>query len=169
MEVHSVPCQGTTIAVELPDPITSSPMDSAVPHNSKGSNNTPVQAMNLNPIRILVADDHNIVRKGIATMLNAELDFEVVGEAGDGKETLDLVHQLSPDLVVLDIDMPKMSGLEVTQVIQKEMPQTKAIGLSMILDPHMIDSMKQAGAVAYLSKEGRTEELIKAIRECCVK
>lgn len=112
--------------------------------------------------------DH-VVRQGITAMLNAEPDFEVVDQAADGKQTLNLIRRHRPDAVILDIDMPQMGGLEVAQIVQRELPQVKVVGLTMILDPHIVEAMKATGAVAYLSKEGRSEELIEAIRKGCAK
>jgi two-component system, NarL family, nitrate/nitrite response regulator NarL len=114
-------------------------------------------------IKILLADDHPVVRKGIRSCLASQEHLEVVGEAGDGQEALSLARRLTPDLVLMDLDMPQMSGLAVTEALAKELPQTKVLILSMHDHTDYVARILQSGARGYVLKEASAEELIKAI------
>ena len=116
------------------------------------------------PIRVLVADDHKIVRQGLVGILQIEPDIEVVGEASDGEEAVALARKLQPDVVIMDVTMPRMTGIEATKLIRREMPKTRVIGLSMHAESDMAKAMCAAGASAYLTKGGPSEDLIAAIR-----
>jgi DNA-binding NarL/FixJ family response regulator len=115
-------------------------------------------------IRILVADDHTIVRQGLCRLLQFELDFEVVGEAENGRQAIDLARQCSPEVVIMNVNMPVMNGIEATRILTKEMPQVKVIALSMHSEKDTASGIREAEAIAYLTKGGPTEELMKAIR-----
>ncbi len=114
-------------------------------------------------IRLLLVDDHPVVRKGIRACLQKEEHLEVVGEAGDGQTALALAKEVLPDLVLMDIDMPQMNGLAVTEVLRKELPDTKVLILSMHGDSDYILRIIQSGARGYVLKEASTEELVEAI------
>lgn len=114
-------------------------------------------------IRLLLADDHPVVRKGIRSCLERQEQLEIVGEAGNGDEALMKAHQLKPDLVLMDIDMPQKTGLEVTEILRKEMPQVKVLILSMHDNSDYIMRILQSGARGYVLKEASPEELVKAI------
>ena len=116
------------------------------------------------PLRVLLADDHKIVREGIQCMLVGEPDIEIVGQAGNGREAVDLAYELEPDVVVMDVSMPVMSGDEATRQIKRHLPQTRVIALSMHDEAQVTDRMRSAGATAYLLKTAPSEELIAAIR-----
>lgn len=116
-----------------------------------------------NKIRILLADDHPVVRKGIRSCLERQSQLEVVGEAANGQEALASAKQLVPDLVLMDIDMPVMSGLAVTETLGKELPQVKVLILSMHDHPEYIMRILQSGAKGYVLKDASPEELLKAI------
>ena len=118
-------------------------------------------------IRVLLADDHEIVRQGLTNLLGFEPDLEVVGEAGNGRQAVDLVRQLKPAVVLMDVTMPEMNGIEATHLLLSEMPEVRVIGLSMHTHEEMAALMRAAGAVRYLAKGGQIEDLIKAIREVC--
>ena len=115
-------------------------------------------------IRILLVDDHAVVRQAMARLLGAESDLEVVGEAADGKIGVDLTKQLQPDIVLMDINMPVLNGMEATQQIRAECPGVQVIGLSMFGAAEQADAMRNAGAVAYVSKAAPAEELLAVIR-----
>jgi CheY-like chemotaxis protein/anti-sigma regulatory factor (Ser/Thr protein kinase) len=120
-------------------------------------------------IRVIVADDHPVLRQGLARLLQEEPDIFVVGEAGDGRTAVDLTHKLKPDLVVMDVGMPIVNGLEATRQIRAKCPNVSVIALSMHEEPDMAASMREAGAAAYLTKGGPTERLIAVIRACHLK
>lgn len=115
-------------------------------------------------IRIVLVDDHMIMRQGIAGLLNGEPDFKVIGEASDGAAAVNLVREVRPDVVLMDISMPGMNGIDATRIIHKEMPGICVIGLSMYLEGDQAAAMLNAGAVKYLTKSGPAEDLINAIR-----
>lgn len=115
-------------------------------------------------IRILLADDHRIVRQGLRSLFEKESNFEVVGEADDGRKTLQLVRELLPDIVVMDIAMPNLNGADATRQIVREFPKVKVIALSMYSRRAFVADMLKAGASGYVLKECPVDELIKAIR-----
>lgn len=116
-------------------------------------------------INIVLADDHNVVRKGLKALLSAESDFSVVGEAGDGLETIKLVEQMQPEILVLDLMMSGINGLEVTRQLNKKSPKTGIVILSMHSNEAYVIESLRCGAKAYILKDSPPEELIKAIKE----
>lgn len=116
-------------------------------------------------ISIVLADDHRHVRKCIKTLLCSEPDFIIVGEADNGIDALELVTRIRPDIVILDIKMPGMSGLEVVRHLKKECPRTSAVILSMHNNEAYAIEAFRSGAKAYILKDSPTEELVYAIRE----
>lgn len=116
-------------------------------------------------IRIVLADDHVIVRNGIKALLEPEEDIEVTGEASDGKEALEVVRKLSPDVVLMDISMPFMNGIEAVAQLQRVSSPTKALMLSMYDNEAYVLQSIECGASGYLLKDSEKEELIRAIRE----
>ena len=114
-------------------------------------------------VRILVADDHQILREGLVTLLE-KAGLTVVGEAGDGRTALRLAKELKPDMVIIDIAMPELNGIEATRQIVEEVPGVKVIALSMMADKHFVRGMLQAGASGYLLKYCASQELVQAIR-----
>ncbi|NLG50104.1 MAG: PAS domain S-box protein [Chloroflexi bacterium] len=117
------------------------------------------------PVRVLLVDDHQIVRQGLVHLLADETGIEVVGEAGDGKGAVALARMMQPDVVLMDVSMPGMDGVEATRRITSEMPQTKVIGLSMHEGGEMARKMREAGAVDYMPKGGDPATLVWAIRQ----
>jgi len=115
-------------------------------------------------IRVLLADDHVMMRGGLRMLLEQNAELAVVGEAEDGRETVRLAKKLSPDVVVMDIAMPDMNGIEATRQIIAEHPGIKVIALSMHSDRHFVSEMLKAGATAYLLKQCAVDELITAIK-----
>jgi DNA-binding NarL/FixJ family response regulator len=114
-------------------------------------------------IKVLVADDHPVVRKGLQNCLARQGHLRIVGEAADGDEALRLARNLSPDVVLMDISMPGMNGLAVTEILRKEAPEMKVLVLSMHSNKDSIFRVIQAGAHGYVSKEAPPEELLRAI------
>ncbi len=115
-------------------------------------------------IRILIADDHGVLRAGLRALLNAEPDLEVVGEAADGDETLRLVRDVEPDVVLLDVSMPGPGGIEVTRQVKAALPQTRVLILTVHEDESLLQEAVGAGAAGYVIKRAVESELINAIR-----
>lgn len=115
------------------------------------------------PIRILVADDHVLVRSGLRELLRTDSDLEVVGEAGDGNETLRLAASLSPDLVLLDVSMPGESGIETARRLREAHPELAVLFLTMHEDEGLLQEALRAGAAGYVIKRAEAPELLQAI------
>jgi two-component system response regulator NreC len=115
-------------------------------------------------IKIILADDHTIVRHGLSRSFQQETDIEVIGQAKDGLSIVELARELSPDIVVMDIAMPDLNGMEATRQIMEELPHVKVIGLSMHSSDKYVREMFRAGASGYLLKDCSFEELVEAIR-----
>ena len=114
-------------------------------------------------IRILIADDHPMIRAGLHSLINMEEDLDVIGEASDGEETVKLVNELQPDIVIMDIVMPKLNGIEATRLIKQSKPTTIVITLTAYTDIEYILGLLEAGASGYILKDARGKELIDAI------
>jgi DNA-binding NarL/FixJ family response regulator len=115
-------------------------------------------------IKIILADDHAMLRHGLSKSLQNEKDMEVIAQAKDGRTTVELVKELSPNLVIMDIGMPDLNGIEATRQIIKECPKVKVIALSMHSSKNFIIEMFKAGAAGYLLKDCEFDELVNAIR-----
>src|SRR5881396_1875009 len=116
-------------------------------------------------ITVLLADDHIVVRQGLRALLVAEGDIEIVGEADNGRQAVQLVKKLLPDVVVMDIAMPILNGLEATRQIVRTVPSTKVLVLSSYSDDEYVQQLTEAGAAGYLVKQTAANDLLKAIRE----
>ena len=115
-------------------------------------------------IRILLADDHRILREGLRSLLTQQPDITVVGEACDGEQAVALARELKPDLVIMDVVMPGLDGVEATRRIRAECPGARVIALSMHSDRRFVSEMLRAGALGYLVKDSAFEELHQAVR-----
>jgi DNA-binding NarL/FixJ family response regulator len=116
-------------------------------------------------ITVFLADDHTVVRQGLRALLSSEEDMEIVGEAENGRQAVQSVKRLSPDVVVMDIAMPVLNGLEATRQITRAMPSTKVLILSSYSDDEYVQQLTEAGAAGYLVKQTAANDLLKAIRE----
>ena len=121
----------------------------------------------MNKIRVLLADDHTVVRQGLRVLLEAEPDISVVGEAETGRQAVQLARKLTPDVIVMDIAMPNLNGLEATRQITREVPAARLLVLSSYNDDEYVHQVTEAGASGYLLKQTAATDLIKAVREAC--
>lgn len=117
-------------------------------------------------LRVLLADDHMIVREGLKTLINAQSDMEVVGEAENGLVALQCAADLSPDVVVMDVSMPEMNGVEATRRLKKEAPEIKIVVLTVYEDISFLRQLLKAGASGYVIKRAVVDELVHAVRIC---
>jgi len=115
-------------------------------------------------IRILIVDDHSVVRQGLRMFLTLDPELDVVGEAADGAEALRQAHELKPDVVLMDMLMPVMDGVAATQAIRRELPDTEVIALTSVLEDEAVVGAVRAGAIGYLLKDTEGDELCRAIK-----
>ena len=118
----------------------------------------------MKPIRVLVADDHTIVRDGLVALLNGSGDCQVVGQAADGVSTVDLALKTQPDVVVVDISMPKLNGIEVVRRLTKELENTRILVLTMHAEEEYVMHVVRAGASGFLLKDSASAEMLAAVR-----
>jgi DNA-binding NarL/FixJ family response regulator len=116
-------------------------------------------------IRILIADDHHVVRRGLAFFLKTQKDIEIIGEAGNGREAIELSRTLKPDLILMDLVMPEMDGIQATKIIKTEMPEIKIMMLTSFSDQDHVIPALEAGASGYQLKDIEPDELINCIRK----
>jgi DNA-binding NarL/FixJ family response regulator len=116
-------------------------------------------------IKVVLADDHTVVRQGLRALLMAEEDIDIVGEAENGRQAVQMVKKLMPDVVVMDIAMPVLNGLEATRQISRAAPTAKVLILSSYSDDEYVQQLTEAGAAGYLVKQTAANDLLKAIRE----
>ncbi len=114
-------------------------------------------------MKILISDDHGVFRQGLRALIEKQADVEIVGEAEDGRQAVQLARELAPDVVIMDITMPKLNGVEATREILNHCPETKVLVLSMHADRRMVREVLDAGASGYILKSSLFEELIRAI------
>lgn len=117
------------------------------------------------PICILIVDDHTVVRDGLNALISAEPGMKVIGMAGDGIEAVRLAQELQPDVILLDLVMPRMDGVQATLEIRKVYPKARILVLTSFAENHMVYSAIKAGAIGYLMKDTSSDELIQAIRD----
>ena len=117
----------------------------------------------MNKLRIILAEDHGTIRDGLKLLVNSRSDMEVVGEADNGRTALQLAEEFSPDVVVMDISMPELNGLQATKKLKDKSPQVKVLILTRHSEPGYLQELLQAGASGYVLKQSKSEELIRAI------
>jgi NarL family two-component system response regulator LiaR len=117
------------------------------------------------PIRVMIVDDHTMVRRGLSTILRVRPDLELVAEAGNGREALELCKEVQPDVILMDLLMPEMGGPEATRLVREQWPQVQVIALTSFQEKELVREALQAGAISYLLKNVSAEDLAAAIRE----
>jgi DNA-binding NarL/FixJ family response regulator len=115
-------------------------------------------------VRVLLADDHSVVRSGFRMLISAQADMEVVGEASNGRQAVELAGQLQPDVIVMDVTMPELNGIEATRRVSNDVPRARVLALSMHKDAVYVREILRAGARGYLLKDSGETDLIAAIR-----
>jgi signal transduction histidine kinase/ActR/RegA family two-component response regulator len=157
-QLDSAPGRGTTITLTLPlrHAVEPAPTSPAMPIRDR----IPIES---GPSRVLLVDDHAIIRQGLRTILEGHDDVLVIGEAGNGVEAVALAASMRPDIIVMDVNMPQMDGIQATNRIKAAHPDTLIVGLSVNNSIQIVEAMKQAGASAFLSKEAAPEELYKTM------
>ncbi len=115
-------------------------------------------------IRVLIADDHAVVRQGLQMFLSLDDEIEIVGEACDGRQAVELAHELRPDVVLMDLLMPELDGIQAISILRRELPETEIIALTSVLEDSSVVGAVRAGAVGYLLKNTEADELVRAIK-----
>jgi len=165
MEFQSRPGTGTTVALgvtagESRPAVSGEHPHPFPPHSVLNAHDSPAPAQT-NMIRVLLVDDHAMVRQGLRSILDGYSNLHIIAEAGDGEEAITLARLLKPDVIVMDVNMPRLDGIEATKRIREESPETLIVGLSV--NEHVVKSMKAAGAAAFLTKESAADHLYAAI------
>jgi CheY-like chemotaxis protein len=166
LDVESAPGRGSRVTVTVPADLAApedadeTAVDSSRQPGTEGDGARDADGRSL---RLLVADDHRVVREGLIGMFDDQPGLSIVGEAADGREAVELSRQLRPDVVLMDVSMPVMDGIEATRRIKSELPELRVIGLSMHDDDGTAESMREAGAEAFVSKAASAGELLRAI------
>ncbi|MFH0976188.1 MAG: response regulator [Spirochaetota bacterium] len=151
-----MPAKNLEIEKASPEPALKKPEQAAAPEG---------QTKRSTKIRVLVADDHKIMREGLVGLFRGAPDMEIVGEANNGENALEMVRLVKPDVVIMDINMPVMNGIEATEAIMREIPGTVVIGLSMHDEHERGEELRRAGAIDYINKASASEELIASVRK----
>jgi PAS domain S-box-containing protein len=170
VEIDSAPGRGSRITLAVPfggalAPAAAPPLASPVPEPAPVRPAHPVPGPGERTrIRVLLADDHAVVREGVARLLAGEPDVEVVGQAADGHEAVRLARALRPDVVLMDVSMPGLDGVAATRAIHEDLPDVRVVGLSMFEEADEAEAMREAGAVDYVTKSAPASELVAAVR-----
>jgi CheY-like chemotaxis protein len=165
MEVESTRGQGTRVVLLAPSEKArkEAPVRLAVP-SSIAEQEFALPGRERRKISVMLVDDHSIVRQGLSSLLQLERDLEIVAEAEDGSQALELARRCKPEVVVTDVSLPGIDGIELTRILCGEFPGVKVLGLSMHIEKDVAAAMREAGAIGYLTKGGVTEDLVAAIR-----
>jgi PAS domain S-box-containing protein len=171
MELESQPGAGTTVTLGLTvgagrpdDGVATGAVQLGMNAHTLGTaTGAPQQSMLERPVRVLLVDDHAMVRQGLRSILDGYPNLDIIAEAGDGEEAITLARLLKPDLIVMDVNMPRLDGIEATRRIREELPGTYVVGLSVNEAEHIVKSMQAAGASAFLTKESAADHLYETI------
>jgi len=165
VEIHSEPDGGCEVILTAPVPLgTTVPPRILTPRDQPGNLGFQRAGSAGQPIRVMIVDDHEILREGLANLLESNSKIQVVGAAGDGAVAVEEARKLRPDVILMDITMPTMNGIEATRSIKSEMPDCRIIALSMHEREDMEQAMREAGAIAYVSKDVPWDELNSVIQ-----
>jgi CheY-like chemotaxis protein len=162
-ELESSPGGGTRIRLSLPIPEGVQAAAAPAAGAKAEAFESAVPSVQSARYRVLFADDHKVIRQGLVAMLQGQQDIQVVGEAANGLEAVELARSLRPDVVVMDVSMPEMDGVEATRRIKAELPAIRVIGLSMLEEGEIAERMRQAGAEAFVNKAESSATLLRAI------
>jgi DNA-binding NarL/FixJ family response regulator len=166
MKIWSAKGRGSTFLIAVPDAVAADAPAAGAERQVRPGVAAPEHAKQAGArtLRVLLVDDHQVVREGLAALLGEQQDLEIVGQAGDGREAVDLASVLEPDVIVMDATMPGMGGDEATRQIKRHQPHTRIVALSMLEEAQMSETMRKAGAEIYLVKTAPSEQLLAAIR-----
>ncbi|MFO7838105.1 MAG: response regulator transcription factor, partial [Desulfosalsimonadaceae bacterium] len=161
LKIESEPDKGSSFHLVLPvqTAVVKTPVKTDVSNGGVLQKSIPVATR----LRVLFADDHKVMRQGLSRLISAQTDIEVAGEAANGREVVELARKLRPDVIVMDISMPVMDGIEATRLIKSESPEVRIVGLSMFKDEQSVNSIMHAGADAFVPKTASTAELLEAL------
>ncbi len=172
LEIDSAVGEGFRAAIVLPYALTAAVRSRRAPKPRSGQASPAAPGRQANglaadrKIRVMLVDDHAVVRDGLKMVLLDEEDIDVVGEAGDGEKAVKMAGKLLPDVIIMDVNMPKMNGIEATKLIKGEHPEICVIALSINDDPGTNNAMLEAGASAYMNKSGSADAVCEVIRAC---
>lgn len=165
MEIETAPGRGSRITLTVPAVEPEEPAEAPVGAIQRPEPAEKIRVRSKSAVsRVLIVDDHRIVREGLVNLLRFEPDIEVVGEAADGPQAIEMTDRLNPDVVIMDVNLGEMGGVEATRRIHEHHPEIRVVGLSMHIDPGVADAMHEAGAAEYLTKSGPVESLIAVVR-----
>lgn len=172
LEIESAPGQGTRITLTAPvreKAAPPSPEEPVLPHPvlapPNGKKPATFRPAEDGRISLLLVDDHAVMRQGLSSLLTAETDLAIIGEASDGQEAVEMAETLKPDVILMDFSMPRLDGVQATHIISKQQPQVRIIGLSMYAEDDRAEEMLRAGASGYVTKSGKSEILLHTIRQ----
>ncbi|MDZ7680463.1 MAG: response regulator [Fodinibius sp.] len=160
IDIASEPGKGTEVTLRVPL-IEEEELESTTDREEPIS---PTSELTKEKIRVLLVDDHKMMREGLSKIVDAEEDMKVIGEASDGKEAVELARETNPDVIIMDVNLPKMNGIEATKKIKSILPAARIIGISVHDSVDVIQDMRNAGATAYLKKDEAYETLCETIR-----
>ncbi len=173
LEIDTAPGRGTRVSIFVPQAPLEGPKPAYPPSRvvvrasdafARPGRSAVAESGRAAPIGVLLADDHDLLREGLVSLLRDHADMEVVGEASDGESAVELALKIRPDVVIMDVALPRLSGVEATRRIVASQPGIRVIGLSMHEQADMENAMRSAGAVDYLAKDGPTDDLVAAVR-----